>query len=93
MTLNELISDNELLCDGVVPVHTINSLLHTDIPEGGYETVSGLVQDVAGRLPAAGEDFQRDNLTITVEQVEGKRISKVRIVKEPLADETETDPQ
>ncbi len=89
----EVISENEILCDGVVPIHTMNKLLHTDIHETGYETVSGLVQDIVGYLPEAGEVCHRDNLTLTVEQVEGKRISKVRVVKKPAAEDLETPPQ
>ncbi len=89
----EVISENEILCDGVVPIHTMNKLLHTDIQEAGYETVGGLVQDIAGYLPEAGEVCRRDNLTLTVEQVEGKRISKVRVVKEPVAEDSDTPPQ
>lgn len=89
----EVISESEIVCDGVVPIHTMNKLLGTDIQETGYETVGGLVQDIAGYIPKAGEVCHRDNLTLTVEQVEGKRISKVRVVKEPVAEDLETPPQ
>ncbi len=48
-------------------------------PEGEFETVGGFVMDVAGKIPATGEQFTYENLTITVVEADEQGVECVRI--------------
>jgi CBS domain containing-hemolysin-like protein len=43
------------------------------------DTLGGLIFSRMGRVPASGEWVQIDDLLLTVEQVSGRRIRKVRV--------------
>ena len=54
--------------------------------EPEFPTVGGWVIHQFGRIPAAGESFTYDDLTVTVTQCDGPRVVEVKIYKHP--DET-----
>ncbi len=63
--------------------------LHTDevleatgfaMPEGGYETLAGLVLDRLGHIPVPGETATVDGWRLEVVAVDGLRIAAVRVV-------------
>lgn len=59
-------------------------------PHTGAATVSGWVLEQTGRLPQPGDQFTLDGLLVTVEEVSGRRIVKVRV--EPArADDSQKD--
>jgi putative hemolysin len=62
------------------------------LPEGPYETAAGFVMSRLGRLPLAGDEVAIDDHTITVAEVDGRRISRLRVspLQNPVAD---PDPQ
>jgi putative hemolysin len=62
------------------------------LPEGPYETAAGFVMSRLGRLPLAGDEVAFDDHTITVAEVDGRRISRLRVspLQNPVAD---PDPQ
>lgn len=65
---------------GLVSVKELNDELGLGLPEGeGYETVAGLVMERLGRIPGSGESVVTDGATITVLQMKGNRIVRVRI--------------
>ncbi len=71
--------------DGVVRVagrlnlEDLDELLGTNFPEGSWDTVAGLLLDVAGRVPKVGESVEVHGYRLTVERVKGRRIDLVRI--------------
>ena len=42
-------------------------------------TVSGWVMDQLGKIPEEGEQFQFENLKITVLKMSGRRVEKIRV--------------
>jgi len=56
-------------------------------PEGEFETVGGFVMDIAGKIPAAGEQFTYENLTITVIEADEQGVERVRIDVGEVKDE------
>ncbi len=48
-------------------------------PEGEFETVGGFVMDIAGKIPAAGEQFRYENLAITVLEADEQGVERVRV--------------
>lgn len=46
-----------------------------------YETVSGHLLAIAGRLPEAGDAFEREGLRFTVLEIDGRRLDMIDIVR------------
>ncbi len=49
------------------------------LPEGPYETLAGFVQTHLGRVPEKGDEFEADGHRFSVVDMDGRRISRVRI--------------
>jgi putative hemolysin len=66
---------------GSTPVDRLNEELRIELPKGAYDTVAGLILDLAGRIPKSGEVIEYDDFAFHVTEVRGKRIRRVRITK------------
>jgi putative hemolysin len=47
--------------------------------EADYQTVGGLVMDALGRVPAAGDRFERDGYSFEVLDMDGRRVDKALV--------------
>lgn len=87
--LSEPLGDNRWRIDGRMTVSDFNEHFRVDLPvDEGYDTVGGMVFAMLGELPSGGEQLDVDLLSITVEQVQGRRIGAV--IVEPR-DDTEAN--
>lgn len=77
--------------NGGLSIDDANDLLPTDLPEGDYDTVSGLVLHKLGRLAAVGDAVEVPGAELTVERVQGRRIMRVRIQERELTDDVAAD--
>jgi len=77
----KMVGEDEWIVDGRVPIYKINELLHSDIEASEFTTISGLILYHIGRVPSEGERFSFKDMIITVEDVKGQRIEKLRIKK------------
>jgi putative hemolysin len=76
-----LLTEGVIEADGSVPVHELNEDLELELPESAnYVTVGGLVLERLGAVPRGGETVDVPPYRITVATVEGRRITRVRIV-------------
>ena len=66
--------------NGKVDIDGIASCLDVHIEREGFETVGGYLRSHLGRVPAVGERFEVDGLSVEVLEVERRRIHKVRIM-------------
>lgn len=73
------ISETEYLVEGSTSIDKMFDKLHKK-QEFEFVTVSGWVMELAGRIPVQGECFSYENLEITVERMEEKRVKQVRIM-------------
>ncbi len=71
--------DGSIVVNGMMPVDDADELLDAQLPQGTWDTVGGLVLDLAGRVPDAGESVDVDGFKLVVEGVTGRRIDRVRI--------------
>jgi CBS domain containing-hemolysin-like protein len=76
---------------GSLTIDDANDLLAVKLPEGDYDTVSGLVLSELGRLAATGDAVEVPGARLTVERVQGRRIMRVRIEEVAAADAEATD--
>jgi putative hemolysin len=74
---------------GKVDVDEIAQRLDVHIEREGFETVGGYLLSHLGRVPAVGERFDIDGLTVEVLDAERRRINRVRIVKHEAPVEAE----
>ena len=69
-----------------VDIDEVVQRLNVPIEREGFETVGGYLLSHLGRMPAVGEHFDIDGLSVEVLEVERRRINKVRISKRELAE-------
>jgi CBS domain containing-hemolysin-like protein len=56
--------------------------MRIDVPTGESDTPGGLIYSMLGVVPKVGEELVVDRVKITVLSLVGRRIRKVRVVKE-----------
>jgi CBS domain containing-hemolysin-like protein len=64
-----------------VDIDEVVERLKVPIEREGFETVGGFLLSHIGRVPAVGERFDVDGLSIEVIDAERRRVNKVRISK------------
>ncbi len=74
-----VISDSEYVFQGQIDLDDFNDTLRSDLPKDDADTLGGFILSRIGRVPIGGEVIEFNNLQLTVEQVTGRRIRKVRV--------------
>jgi CBS domain containing-hemolysin-like protein len=54
--------------------------------KGESETLAGLIIELFGRIPSAGEDIEFEDFSFKVQSVDMRRIKKVRVTHRPPAE-------
>lgn len=75
------LESGEYLVDARLDVDDLSGILDINFPDEDWDTVGGLVLGLAGRVPTVGESFDYGDLTLTTEDVQGRRVARVRVVK------------
>jgi putative hemolysin len=77
--------------DGLLNLDDFTEATGVELPDGPYETVAGYVLAELGRLPAVGDEIQVQGRTITVLELDGRRIARLRVgaPSAPTADEND----
>ena len=68
-----------------VGVGELAERLGVSVERDGFETVGGYLLSRLGRVPAAGEEFEVDDLAVEVLDAERRRVRKVRVRRRPAA--------
>ncbi|HEX4285408.1 MAG TPA: hemolysin family protein [Terracidiphilus sp.] len=72
-----------LLLDGGANLRDLETQMQWSLPrEGGIETLAGFILMRLGKIPRGGESVEFGDRKLTVVEMEGRRISKVRV--EPI---------
>jgi CBS domain containing-hemolysin-like protein len=71
--------DGRFVFSGKVNVDEVAHRLNVEIEREGFETVGGFLMSHIGRVPAVGEKFDVDGLSVEILDAERRRINKVRI--------------
>jgi putative hemolysin len=80
------LQSGELEVDGLLNLDEFAEQTGMDLPEGPYETVAGYLLAALGHLPDKGESAKVSGRTLTVTQLDGRRISRVRVSNAAQAD-------
>ena len=75
------LSRGDWLVDGRVAVEDLAEALEASLPSGEYSTIAGLVLDVAGRIPEAGERIELDGYVAEVVRMDRNRIDRIRLTR------------
>jgi CBS domain containing-hemolysin-like protein len=81
--------NGRFIFSGKVNVGEVAERLGVHIEREGFETVGGFLMSHLGRVPAVGERFDVDDLSVEVLDAERRRINRVRIMKLSPAEDTE----
>jgi len=79
------LEDGGFLVSGALHKDEVQDATGFEMPDGEYETMAGFVLDVTGHIPEAGESFAYDGWTITVDAMDRRRVSMVRLGPPALA--------
>ena len=69
----------EVEVDGLLNLDEFAEQTGITLPEGPYETAAGYVLAALGDLPKPGDSVQVDGHTITVTELDGRRIARLRV--------------
>ena len=72
------LGDGEYLFQGRIDLDDFNEVMSSNLVKDEADTLGGFIYNSIGRVPAVGDAVQIENLLLTVEQVTGRRIRKVR---------------
>jgi magnesium and cobalt transporter len=74
------ISEDVYLCDARTDIEELNAETGLAIPEEEFDTLSGFVFDLFGKIPVKYEKMSYENSDFIIQNMEGHKISTVKIV-------------
>jgi CBS domain containing-hemolysin-like protein len=85
----EKLNDREFVVNALAPIYDVNEHLPHDLPEDGdFDTVSGWLGDIFGKIPDVGEQKESNGYNITVLKKSDQNIESVKL--ELLINEEDT---
>jgi CBS domain containing-hemolysin-like protein len=79
--LIQQLSDGEAIVDAMIMLDDVNEVLSLNLREDDVDTLGGYVYARLGRVPIEGDEVDDGNVRLIVENVEGNRINKVRVIR------------
>ncbi|MEV4114543.1 hemolysin family protein [Nonomuraea sp. NPDC049695] len=80
----------EIEIDGLTNLNDFAGETGLRLPDGPYETLAGFVMAMLGHVPAVGEKVEITGFEMTVTELDGRRISRVRVKRRSV---TESPPE
>jgi len=79
--------------DGLLNLDDFTEATGLELPDGPYETAAGYVLAELGRLPEVGDTIEVEGRTITVQELDGRRIARLLVgaAPEPVGDDARTE--
>ncbi len=79
--------DGSLLVDGRFPVEDLEDQVGIEIEREKFDTVSGLIYHLTGRIPDTGEEIDGGPIRLVIVDADERKIKKVLVIKK--SEETE----
>ena len=81
-TARRLLS-GDVVVDGLLNIEDFAEESGVELPDGPYETVAGYVVATLGHLPRVGEAVDVGGRRLTIEELDGRRVARVRVSAAP----------
>lgn len=76
----EEVNDREFIVNALAPIYDVNGHLPHDLPEDGdFDTVSGWLGDIFGKIPDVGEQKEANGYNITILKKSDQNIESVKL--------------
>ncbi len=86
------LDDNTLSVSSKVDIDDINEKFDQDIPSEDFQTIGGYVFGLLGREPEVGDVVEDKNITYTILEVDGIKITRIKMYKDtPFAEKNEIE--
>ena len=69
------------MVNGNTRIEEINDLIGTHIESEDFDTIAGFVIGLVHKIPELKQEIEYENIKFIVENVNGSRIEKIRIIK------------
>jgi CBS domain containing-hemolysin-like protein len=77
----EQLPSGEISVNARMNIDDVNELLDSELPEGDWDSVGGLLIGLLGHVPVEGEMAEVDGVRLRAEKVNGRRIGRIVITK------------
>jgi magnesium and cobalt exporter, CNNM family len=77
----QIVDEKNFVVSGQSALDEVNELLGTSLQSTDFNTLGGFVFGLFGRMPKVGEQLKYRNIKLEVLELEGRKISKVKITK------------
>ena len=75
------VSKNEWLANGTADIETVNAKTGLSIKESDYDSLHSFITATLGRTPKLAEEIPYQNFKFIIEDAQGKKVLKARIIK------------
>jgi magnesium and cobalt exporter, CNNM family len=80
------LANGDYLVDGGMAVSDLNEMLSVDIPDDDWETIGGFLFGTLEHVPEVGEIVDFDGWRFSAQEMEGRRVRRVRVTLLPQDD-------
>jgi putative hemolysin len=77
----QIVDEKNFVVSGQSALDEVNELLGTSLQSKDFNTLGGFVFGLFGRMPKVGEQLKYKNLKLEILELEGRKISKIKITK------------
>lgn len=77
----QIMDEKNFVVSGQSALDEVNEMLGASLHSADFNTVGGFVFGLFGRMPKVGEQLKYKNLKLEVLELEGRKISKIKITK------------
>jgi putative hemolysin len=77
----EIVDEKNFVISGQSALDEVNELLDASLQSKDFNTLGGFLFGLFGRMPKVGEQLKYKNLKLEVLELEGRKISKIKITK------------
>ncbi len=83
--------EGAITLEGRMSIEDASEAIGVALPEGDYDSVAGLLYSRLRTVPKVGQSVAIERVTLTVDEVDGHRITRVRATRGPAADREGAD--
>lgn len=74
------VSPNRWVIEASMRPSEVRRACNVDLPDGEYDTLSGLLMERIGRIPEPGDRVESDEWTLRVRSMDGRRVGEVDLI-------------